>query len=289
MTVKGQGMDVRIAPRWKAAIGAMFALMLVVGDASAVEPPRRIVSFNLCADQLLLALADPSQIAALSPYATDASLSVTTEQAAAFPKIDWNSESVVNLAPDLVLSGFTDRPTQAILAAAGLRVVQVALVRNIDEARAQVRELGVLLGHPERGAALASKLKHAEDDLAAVALKPPRTAIVLQREGYTEGTESLVAAMLAVAGLTPPPNARGGIGGFMDMETLLTAGPDVLVLQEPASGATDQGALFLTHPALRARYDETRRIHLPSRDTLCGGPALLEGLGVLKYELQKLR
>jgi iron complex transport system substrate-binding protein len=75
----------------------------------------------------------------------------------------------------------------------------------------------------------------------------------------------------------------------MDMETLLTAGPDVLVLQEAASGATDQGALFLTHPALRARYDEQRRIRLPSRYTLCGGPALLEGLGVLKKELQKLR
>ena len=55
-----------------------------------------------------------------------------------------------------------------------------------------------------------------------MALKPPRTAIVLQREGYTEGTESLVAAMLATAGLIPPLSARGGIGGFMDMETLLT-------------------------------------------------------------------
>ncbi len=255
----------------------------------AAESPRHVVSFNLCADQLLLALADPSQIAALSPYATDATLSVTAKQAAGFPKIDWNSESVVNLAPDLVLSGFSDRPTQAILAATGLRVVQVALVRNLDEARAQVREIAMLLGHPERGAVLADKLQRAEDDLKAVALKPPRTAIVLQREGYTEGTESLVASMLSAAGLKPPPNARGGIGGFMDMETLLTAGPDILVLQETASHATDQGALFLTHPALRARYDATKRISLPSRYTLCGGPALLEGLGVLQDELKKLR
>ena len=145
------------------------------------------------------------------------------------------------------------------------------------------------VGHPERGEALADKLQRAENDLKAVALKPPRTAIVLQREGYTEGTESLVASMLATAGLKPPPNARGGIGGFMDMETLLTAGPDILALQETASHASDQGALFLTHPALRARYDETRRISLPSRYTLCGGPALLEGLGVLKDELKKLR
>ena len=274
-------------PIWKVLFGTFF---LLLGNAGCrAEPPKRVVSFNLCADQLLLALADPAQIAALSPYATDESLSVMAKQGASFPKIDWNSESVVNLAPDLVLSGFSDRPTQAILAAAGLRVVQVALVRNLDEARAQVREVAALLGHPERGAVLAGKLQRAEDDLKAVALKPPRTAIVLQREGYTEGTGSLVASMLAAAGLQPPPNARGGIGGFMDMETLLTAGPDVLVLQETASRASDQGALFLTHPALRARYDATKRIELPSRDTLCGGPALLEGLGVLKDAVKKLR
>jgi iron complex transport system substrate-binding protein len=274
---------------WKTSIAAILALVLAGTACVAAEAPRRVVSFNLCADQLLLALADPSQIAALSPYATDASLSVTAKQAASFPKIDWNSESVVNLAPDLVLSGFSDRPTQAILAATGLRVVQVALVRNLGEARMQVREIATLLGHPERGEMLAEKLRRAESDLEAAALKPPRTAIVLQREGYTEGTESLVASMLSTAGLNPPANARGGIGGFMDMETLLTAGPDILVLQETASHASDQGALFLTHPALRARYDETKRISLPSRYTLCGGPALLEGLGVLKDALKKLR
>jgi iron complex transport system substrate-binding protein len=282
-------MAIRNMSVWKSSIGAVLVTIFAGAVSMAAEPPRHVVSFNLCADQLLLTLANPSQIAALSPYATDATLSVTAKQAAGFPKIDWNSESVVNLAPDLVLSGFSDRPTQAILAATGLRVVQVALVRNLDEARAQVHEIATLLGHPERGAVLADKLQRAEDDLKAVALKPPRTAIVLQREGYTEGTESLVASMLSAAGLKPPPNARGGIGGFMDMETLLTAGPDILVLQERASHATDQGALFLTHPALRARYDATKRISLPSRYTLCGGPALLEGLGVLKDELKKLR
>src|SRR3569623_2405349 len=140
---------------WISAIGAVLTASFAGAACMAAEPPRHGVSFNLCADQLLLTLADPSQIAALSPYATDATLSVTAKQGAGFPKIDWNSESVVNLAPDLVLSGFSDRPTQAILAATGLRVVQVALVRNLDEARAQVREMASLLGSAVRGVILA--------------------------------------------------------------------------------------------------------------------------------------
>lgn len=275
------------------AVGRMGLCLLlawpgVVAPAHAASP-RRIVSFNLCADQLLLALADPSQIAALSPYATDPTLSVMTREAAPFPQTGWNIESVVNLAPDLVLTGFSDRPAKALLSATGLRVVQVDLVSDLAAASAQVREIGTLVGHPDRGEALARRLEQTEATLKAAALNPPRTALIVQREGYTEGTASLASAMLSLAGLKPPADATGGFGGFVSMETLLTKGPDILVLQEPTADATDQGALFLTHPALLARYGPQRRIGLPSRYTLCGGPALLQGLNVLKSELKNLR
>ena len=53
--------------------GMLAAIAVALGSmapaVSADGPPKRIVSFNLCADQLLLALADPAQIAGLSPYA----------------------------------------------------------------------------------------------------------------------------------------------------------------------------------------------------------------------------
>jgi len=273
----------------RTGLGIVLVLLGLTAPALAVDPPRRIVSFNLCADQLLLVLADPSQIAALSPYATDDTLSVMVSKAASFPKTDWNTESVVNLSPDLVLTGFSDRPARALLSATGLRVVQVDLVKDLVSARAQVREIGALVGHPERGEALAQKLEQAESELRSAALRPPRTALIVQREGYTEGTESLASSMLSAAGLKPPANAVGGFGGFISMETLLTNGPDVLVLQEPTRGASDQGALFLTHPALLASYGPNRRINLPSRYTLCGGPALLQGLDELKSQLKNLR
>ncbi len=100
----------------------------------AGDPPRRIVSYNLCADQLLLALADPDQIAGLSPYAGDASLSVMTADAVKYPRLGWDTEYVINLSPDLVLTGPTDRPTRAVLDASGLRVVQVDLVSDLVQA-----------------------------------------------------------------------------------------------------------------------------------------------------------
>ena len=46
--------------------------------------------------------------------------------------------------------------------------------------------------------------------------------------------------------------------------------------------AEEQGALFFTHPAVAALYPADRRIALPTRCTLCGGPAaLIEALDYL--------
>lgn len=277
---------------------AMFGgLCSTVQDARADGPPKRIVSFNLCADQLLLALADPAQIAGLSPYAVNPVLSVMTDKATAFPRLDWDAESVVNLAPDLVLGGPSHRPIHAMLSAMGIRVVDVELIRNLADARRQAIEVGKLVGHPERGEALARELEQAEARLASVALKPPLTAQVIQREGYREGPASLASGMLSIAGLRAPdrqPSGAGGFmsaeqGGFVSLEHLLTAGPDVLVLQDPPSEAHDQGALFITHPALLARYGANRRIDLPERYTLCGGPPLLQGLDYLSKAVKTLK
>ena len=79
----------------------------------------------ICADQLVLALADPEQIAGLSPYAADPSLSVVAEKARAFPRLDWQAESTIALGPDLVLIGHNDRPvTKHILRSQGLRLTR---------------------------------------------------------------------------------------------------------------------------------------------------------------------
>lgn len=279
----------------------VLAMVAAFGTAAEIAradgAPRRVVSFNLCADQLLLALADPGQIAGLSPYAVNPVLSVMTDKAASFRRLDWDAESVVNLAPDLVLGGPSHRPIHAMLSAMGIRVVDVDLIRSLADARRQAIEVGKLLGHPERGEALARQLEQAEARLAAVAVKPPLTALVIQREGYREGPASLVSGMLSIAGLQPPshaPSGAGGFksaeqGGFVSLEHLLTDGPDVLVLQDPPREAQDQGALFITHPALLARYGANRRIDLPERYTLCGGPPLLQGLDYLAKAIKALK
>lgn len=269
----------------------LLALCIALWGASAraEAAPKRVVSFNLCADQLVVALADPEQIAGLSPYATDAGLSVVAGKAKAFRKADWQAESTILLDPDLVLVGPNDRSvTRRMLTAQGLRVVETGFVSDLDSARRQIREMAALLGHPERGEAMVADLERARARLAAAAGKSDRTALVVERGGYTQGPASLAATLLAEAGLKSPAGAPAGYGGFISLEKFLMLRPDLVFLKDLPNAATDQGALFLLHPALRDLYPPERRVALPARYTMCGGPALIAAFDYMTDEVVRL-
>ncbi len=266
---------------------ALLALLLSV--PALADAPRRVVSFNVCADQLVLALADPEQIAGLSPYAADPSVSVMTDKARAYPRLQWQAEFSIALGPDLVLIGDSDRPvTKHILRAQGLRLHEITLIADLDTARRQVTEVAAVLGHPERGEKLVADIEAARMRLKAAPKPPFTTALLVNRGGYTAGERSLAAALLAEAGLRPPPGAPPGYGGYVPLERLLVLHPDVIVLNNMPGDAADQGSYNLTHPALDAAYPPARRIILPTRYTLCGGPALVAALDYLAGLLTRL-
>ncbi|HEY1363934.1 MAG TPA: ABC transporter substrate-binding protein [Xanthobacteraceae bacterium] len=256
--------------------------------AAAAAPPQRVVSFNICADQLVVALADPAQIVALSPYATDPTLSAVADEARAYRRVEWQAESTIPLEPDLVLVGPRDRSlTQRLLRALGFRVVVIDLVESLSAAREQISAVAALLGHPERGDAALARLDAARSRLAE-RRRGASTALLVGQGGYVEGRRSLAAALMTEAGLNPPPAAPTGLGGFVPLETLVMMRPDFLVLHSAVAVPHDQGSIYLTHPAVQALYPADRRLVLPSRFTLCGGPALVAGLGYLAEQVPKL-
>jgi iron complex transport system substrate-binding protein len=264
-------------------------LLVAAPLARAADVPQRVVSYNLCADQLVLALADPAQILGLSPYAADPSLSILAQEAKPYPRLEWDAEATISRAPDLVLVGMTHRTImQHRLRQLGLNLVQVDLVTDIESARAQIRMVADLLGHPQRGAALIARLDAARARLAAAPRPPVRTALVVERGGYAAGPDSLAATLLREAGLTPPPGAPAGYGGYVPLEALFTLRPDLLVIKDPPAQPNDQGSLFFTHPAVQALYPPQRRIALPSRYTLCGGPALIAAFDYMADMLTRL-
>ena len=112
-----------VQARVVACLAAIATLALSVPiKLFAAERPSRVVSLNLCADQLLLQLAEPDQIKSLSPLARDRSLSFLAEAARAFPLNDGKGKSILFSGADLVLTGtFGQQNRTALLETTGLR------------------------------------------------------------------------------------------------------------------------------------------------------------------------
>jgi iron complex transport system substrate-binding protein len=259
-----------------ARILAIVAFLLpgVAGAAPAV--PRRVVSINLCADELLLALADPGQIASLSVYATDPDLSTVVAEAAAFPHHAASAESVVALAPDLVLAGrFTKRDTRDMLTRLGYRLELLDAPRSIADSEKQIGRVAALLGHPDRGAALIADIETARARAAAAAPSVKSTAANYQRRGYVAGSDTLMSELLGIAGFADAGGKLAGrTGGFVPLEKVVASPPDYIVVASADLAAHDEGSALLAHPALMSLYPESRRIVLPPKLTVCGGPTL---------------
>jgi len=97
------------AKRLLRSVAAVLAAATWVVDARAVDgaavSPVRVVSQTVGTDEMLIALADPGQIAALSKLAADPEFSAVAAQAAGYPRLEPNgdAESVLRYRPTLVL------------------------------------------------------------------------------------------------------------------------------------------------------------------------------------------
>ena len=100
------------------------------------------------------------------------------------------------------------------------------------------------------------------------------------------GEISLTSSLLAATGLTNAANEMGlKAGGFASLETVISLKPDLLLVTSSSAFAEDQGEALLLHPALERLYPLQRRLVLPERLTVCGGPMLVEALDQLTAEI----
>jgi iron complex transport system substrate-binding protein len=271
-------------------LAALVVVGTVATSAHAAELPR-IASINLCTDQLLLTLADPAQILGLSPYARDAARSWAAPQAARFPMLSGEAEDVLDLKPDLVLAGrFTKRATRELLKAQGLKVVEFDVARSIADAETQIRKMGDVVGHPDRAEAQVARIEAAVTRARAVVARKPVRVLAVARRGWVSGGDSLTTSLLATIGVSNAArDLNFKLGGFASLEAILSVKPDFLLLSEDSEFAEDQGRAFLLHPALEQMYPPSKRIVLPERLTVCGGPMLADALDRLVAEFERVQ
>jgi iron complex transport system substrate-binding protein len=264
--------------------------MLGVWFAPARAGQPRIASMNVCTDQLLIPLADPAQILGLSRFSRDAWQSFAADAALGYPILSGGAEDILVLKPDIVVASLFDkRSTRELLKEKGLRLAEFAVPRNLDEVKAQIREMGEIVGHTDRATAEIVRLDAAVARARQAVTQKHYRVLPLSRRGWVSGSDSLVSSLLTETGLF---NAAGDLGvrlgGYASLEAIVKAKPDFILVSEAGDRAEDDGRAFLLHPALERFYPPEKRIVIPERLTVCGGVMLADALDVLVAELKRV-
>lgn len=271
---------------WAVALGlAVQALLPCSAAADAFKQPARIVSLNLCTDQLLVDLVPASRIAALSRLAADTKLSAVADRVQHMRRVGGAAEEVLALDPDLIVTSEHAAPTTvALLRRLGRTVVAVPFAQDFDGFRGNVRALAAAVGEQERGERMIADF---DTRLAAVAAeghaqaKRP-TALSWEVNRLSAGVATLLDAEMRAAGLVNAARSLSlGPAAVLPLETIVAQPPDVLVLANAPDDYRTTAADNLRHPALTRAMSGREMVRVPMPLWLCASPRSLEAIELL--------
>ena len=270
------------------------ARALVAGAAVALagpvwaDAPERVVSINLCTDQLAMLLAGQGQLHSVSRIASDRNVSPMADEAARYLTNYGQAEEVYMMQPDLVLAGrFTPAATVEMLEGLGIEVVIFDITKSIDGVREQILKMGEVLHREEAAAALLAEFDARRAVLEEQGGARP-SAMLYYANGYTSGTETLANEILELAGFSNAAISAGyNWGQKMPLEVLALTDPDLVITSQPYPGGS-RAEDVMAHPVVRAMKAGRANSTMADSDWVCGTPFVLraaEKLAALRREM----
>jgi len=261
-------------------IQALISAPIALGNAK----PSRVVSINLCTDQLLLQLASRDRIASVTYLATDPTISYLADRARGLPQNHGLAEEILPLKPDLILAGaFTSRPTTSLLRRLGYRIIEFKMADNFQTLRENIIKAGEVLYERTKARRFVRKINLALDQITPSG----RTisSIILQPSAAGFGNVSLLDDVFRKAKLTSISSGEGILGiGWLTLDKIIKSQPELIISDDDPSWPS-LGHLVMRHPAYRAIRDKQGRV--PSRVNLpvnlwnCGGPQVVKAISIL--------
>lgn len=260
---------------------------LLIQPVAAAEPAR-LLSLDYCADAYLVALADPEEIAALSPDAA-APFAWAREHAAAHKQHKGGIEDILGAHPTLVIrAGSGHARLDHMLDRFDIETIELGYAESLDDARRAVSLLGERLGRQEKAARLLGDL---ERRLAAVGRRVAAldqagrrpSALYLTPSGVTSGGGTYIDEAMRRAGIDNLL-AETGVEGFsrLNPESMLTHAPDMMITSFFGSRPGWQADWrFSVHPVTLRAMEQRFRAEIPAGSWGCAGFFLIDAIEAL--------
>ena len=246
--------------------------MPVSASLSVASAALRVASLDLCADEYLLLLARPSEIASVSRLSHDPADSTLWRSARRHPANRGNLESALGARPNLILTmSGGGRSTPIIAERLGIRTIRLAYPATVDDVEATMLRVAKALGDPGRADGWRQRLARLQSTIPA-----QRDAIYLTLGGSSLAASSLGARWMRLAGL----DQRELPGGRATLEALTVRPPTVLLRSTYRRAQPSLGQRWLNHPLVRR--SASKLLETDGRPWTCAGPLMLD-------EIERLR
>lgn len=269
---------------WRLLSAFAFAFYCISGVAAAEPAPRRVVSMNVCTDQLAMLIAGDGQLHSVSALARDPNSSAMAKEAEAFATNHALAEEIFLMEPDLVLAGtFSSRATVNLLRELGVKVEEFAPSRSFEDIRESILRVGELLQRQERAGELVGDLDAGLAELKAQ--RPSGRSIALyDANSYTTGGGTLANEIFNAAGLVNIAEKLGIVGSTrLPLELLITEQPDMIATSfRSYGGAPALAQENFVHPAFKALEAQKQGVGVPVPNMICGAPFTLQAAFVLQ-------
>ena len=217
-------------------LGLLVALVVALSAASGspAAAPQRIISLSPTATESLFAIGAGKQVVAVDDQSDYPKQAPRTTLSGFTP----NVEAIAGYRPDLVVVSYDPNGLVATLRGLGIRVVVQDAAKTLDQAYAQIRQLGSLTGHVKQAAALVANMKMRIGELVAAGTRRARGLKVfheLEPDLYSVTSSTFIGRVYALFGLKNIADAAdAGGGGYpkLSAEYVVSESPDIIVLAD---------------------------------------------------------
>jgi iron complex transport system substrate-binding protein len=240
--------------------------------------PRRIVSLCPSLTETLAEIGAGERLVGATRYCVR-----PREVVRSLPKVGGTKtidfEKIRELDPDLVLANAEENRVEDIETLRKNYPLHVSLPRGVEDVPPVVREIGRLVGAPDRAGELAAEIENLAAGLRAGPARPFRYAYVIWKDPWmTVSDDTYVSDLLRYAG---GENVfRGGERRYPEFtpEEILALDPDVLIFPSEPFPFSERH-----RPAIEGAFGRRRPVEFVDGDDCCWhGARTRQGLALMK-------
>ena len=232
----------------------------------------RIVSLDLCSDQIVLILADQNQVAAISTAADDV-YSFYREKAVFFPKTRGKIEEIIMLEPDVVMQTYSTTMNMGKMTKRiGASLIELNYSNEPEILYKNIKMAGKVLGQNDRASQFNKRYANRINKIKNQPRSKLKIAYVTP-SGVTAGIGTSVNDIIKLSGFesyAATHNFKGWLN--LPIENLIMDPPDIFITGYFEDKAVTQSNWSLArHNSLIKMMKNIPTVNIPSSYLSCNG------------------